>query len=345
MNYKYYTTEDFLKDEGFKDWALKPDPQKDIFWAEVIAAYPEKRQMIQEALGIIRSLHFEEYDGKEDYQKVFRNIITGKKSDTWEKMQKTEKPATERFLWIKVAASVSIIAVLTFLIVSPLQRQETVSKNISYIEKSNPDGRKTTFALSDGTIVTLNSNSRLSYPETFHSGKRAVELTGEAFFNVAENKNLPFVVVTGNTETTALGTSFNIRAWPEDERIDIALVTGKVVVNPKGIDHKGILLEPGEKVVHDVKSNEYFKTSFNLLEETGWREKVIYFKKASLEDFVNKLERWYGVSIRLEGRPQEDWSIDGEFRDVSLEEILSNLSYVNKTEYKIEGKIVTLKFQ
>lgn len=343
MNYKEYKVIDFLKDDGFKDWVLNPDLRKDIFWQETLEAFPEKRQAAEQAAGIIRSLRFEAISGDDDYKDTLRNIIKAKRSDTWNLMQASKgKSSMIYFQLIKVAASISMIIMISFIILNSTPREE-VNQKISMVEKSNPKGRKTTFQLPDGSIVVLNSESKLTFPEVFDSTKRVVELTGEAFFDVAENKEWPFVVVGGNTETTALGTSFNVKVWPEENRTEIALVSGSVKVHHVNDKTEDIWLQPGEKLTHDFQSNQFVVSSFNFLEVAGWKDKILVFKNASLDEFVKRMEKWYDVKFSIIGETNQSWSIDGEFRDISLEEIIKNLSFLYNIEYKIEDKNVTLK--
>ncbi len=343
MNYKEYKVIDFLKDDGFKDWVLNPDLRKDIFWQETLEAFPEKRQSAEQAAGIIRGLRFETLSGEADYKETLRNIIKAKRSDTWNLIQASKGQSSMLYFQLmKVAASISMIIMISFIILNSLPR-EVVEQKISMVEKSNPKGRKTTFQLSDGSTVVLNSESKLTFPEVFDSTKRVVELMGEAFFDVAENKEWPFVVIGGNTETTALGTSFNVKVWPEENRTEIALVSGLVKIHHINDETEDIWLQPGEKVTHDFQSNQFVVSSFNFLEVTGWKDKILVFKNASLDEFVKRMEKWYDVKFLIIGENKQPWSIDGEFKDISLEEIIKNLSFLYNIEYQIEGKNVTLK--
>lgn len=134
-----------------------------------------------------------------------------------------------------------------------------------------------------------------------------------------------------------------IKVWPENNRTEIALISGSVKVHHIADETEDIWLQPGEMVTHDIQSNQFVVSSFNFLEVAGWKDKILIFKGASLEEFVKRLEIWYDVQFNIIGETEETWSIDGEFNDISLEEVIKNLGFLYNIKYKIEGKIVTLE--
>ena len=346
MEYKDFRLIDFLLDEDFKEWVLNPDSNRTLFWDEWLRAYPEKRQEFMKAKEIILKMRFSEVQEEEDFHEVFGKILQGEKSAAGkfiesQKMQRSGMPA-----WLKIAASLSLIIVAIYFFRVSRIGQEENNITVSEIVKNNPKGRKLTFALPDGSIVNLNSESSLFFPETFHPDRREVRLVGEAYFDIKGDSAWPFVVIAGNISTTALGTSFNVRAWPDKTTTDIALVSGIVEVKKINDANPGMLLSPGEKITHDEITDEFTKSKFDLALETGWKDKILVFKNASLGEFVQTVERWYDVEIELQGASPSStaWSIDGEFRDTSLEQVLESLSFVYKINYAINGRKVILKF-
>ncbi|MEQ8553077.1 MAG: FecR domain-containing protein [Cyclobacteriaceae bacterium] len=212
--------------------------------------------------------------------------------------------------------------------------------------KSNPKGIKSVITLSDGSRVTLNSESTISYPRRFHGDKRVVVLEGEAFFEVEKDKEHPFVVVSGNTSTTALGTSFNIRHYPNETESYISLATGKVKVESNaGGRTEGEILLPGEQIVASKDMITFKKKNYDYKEVFLWKEKVIYWNHASWQEIANTLERWYGVSVEVNGLMKEI-SYSGQFDDQSLENVLVSMGYTLGFNHTLNDnkKIVQIEF-
>jgi len=245
----------------------------------------------------------------------------------------------------------AIAATLTLLIVFGyffhLKEEGAKSQNeiasIPILLKENPKGQKATFKLSDGTIVKLNAESSLSFPQKFSGNKRVVELRGEAFFDVQEDKNRPFIIKVGELEAKVLGTSFNINAFPESNEIDIALLTGKLAVNPtKEMKHTSVLL-PTERLVFNKDTKKVYKDHFNEDEVMAWRNGVLLFEKADLSELVQRLERWYGCAFEIkEDNLKKQIAYTGRFDNESLEEVLEGLELATGLKFKLKNKKVML---
>lgn len=241
------------------------------------------------------------------------------------------------------AAVISLIIVVIFYKVSKAPAiQEEVSAEIAMIEKENPSGQKSKIHLPDGSFVWLNAQSRLAYPERFDSLSRQVMLTGEAFFEVTKDAKRPFSVVTGDIKTIALGTSFNIKAYEADPQVQVVLATGKVKV--KSADKQKKYLEPGEgllyhKVNHTISLHEYDVTTL-----TAWKDGILIFNDANFSEIVEKLERWYGVTIQVNGKAEDPISYTAKFNNEYLSNVLESMSFGRPFQYEINDKIVTLKF-
>ncbi len=214
---------------------------------------------------------------------------------------------------------------------------------ISSIEKSTESGQKLSFHLEDGTSVTLNAGSKLSYPANFDEDNRTVELQGEAFFEVRKDASRPFRVITKNVITTALGTSFNINT---KKNIEIALVTGMVSVESLSEEDsmQSVILNPGELATISSNSNVIQKSVFDFRKYISWKDGLIFFKEADYLEIKDYLENWYGVNIYSNKIPETQWKFSGKFEDESLENILSALQFGHNFEYKIEGKKIQLIF-
>ncbi len=241
--------------------------------------------------------------------------------------------------------------ILTFIIFASLALgyfREMQIPTIAGIEmtKGTEPGQKLSFHLEDGTKVILNAGSKLSYPASFDTDNRTVELEGEAFFEVSKDADRPFRVITKNVVTTALGTSFNINAFPERKNIEIALVTGIVSVESisEGDSLQSVILNPGELATISNDNHTILKSGFDFNKYIAWKDGLIYFKDADYLEIKDCLENWYGVRFDANKTPGKKWNFSGKFEDESLENILSALQFGHNFEYKIEGKEIKLIF-
>lgn len=238
--------------------------------------------------------------------------------------------------------------ILVLLVVAYFQFPGKVEQNptIVQIEKSTESGQKLSFHLEDGTKVILNAGSKLNYSSNFGNNERTVLLEGEAFFEVTKDVTRSFKVITESVVTTALGTSFNINAFPSNEKIEIALITGKVSV--ERVEQSGKLisltLNPGEMATVLKGDHIITKSPFNFNQKISWKNGMIFFKDANYLEIVSKLESWYGVDIQTDNIPVKEWKFSGKFEDETLENILISLQFGHEFDYEIKGKNVKLNF-
>jgi len=191
--------------------------------------------------------------------------------------------------------------------------------------------------LSDGTKIYLNAESEIRYASEFSDSLRLVSLKGEAFFEV-QKESRPFVVETQGTKIHVLGTSFNVNQR-KNGALTVALVSGKVSIN----DQQGnqMHLEPSEMMVKEKDGNIH-KTTFDPLEITGWKDKVLVFKRSSLPEVKNKVENWFGVKVQLDGQIDPNWSYSGIYKDETLENVLRGIFLTSGSSYQIEDKNVII---
>ncbi|MFT7032133.1 MAG: transmembrane sensor [Cyclobacteriaceae bacterium] len=247
---------------------------------------------------------------------------------------------------LKIAASVALVAASIFVYYGISQYHSDSQLSTNFIIKENPKGRKSTIFLKDGSKVILNSESSITYDENFSSTSREIVLTGEAFFYVAKNPNKPFIVKSGEISTTALGTSFNVRNF-KNENITVSLIAGKVNVEKTGnhFNHEQNTLLPGEKITYIRSSNEFAKLKYNDSEELLWKDGILSFDQSSIPTAFARLERWYGVSIITNSRDHKDVSYGAIYKDQSLEQVLEAMGFTLNFDYSIEGKKVNINFK
>lgn len=212
-----------------------------------------------------------------------------------------------------------------------------------YVEISTTKGATERIVLADGSTITLNASSRLRYPEKFNGDTRSIYLEeGEAFFKVASDPGRAFIVHSGDVATTALGTSFNIRAYSREKKITVALITGKVKVNHAQKTNPMILL-PSERVSIDCESAFMAKTTFEREDDVvGWKQGFLVFKDASYNEVVAEIENRFNVTVINES-DEIEWHYTGSFKDENLQDIIETICLTKNISYTIKNDSIFLK--
>lgn len=290
-------------------------------------------------------------DEKEQALRKLWNETEGKAdAGTWRSLQHVYErlgiidPQRRRYnLW---GARYAAAAVALFFIVSATffwTRHITMQRMaVNMVEQYIPNGKTEWVELPDGSRAHINSGTTLLYPDVFRGETRTVYLIGEADFKVKKNPNRPFIVRSANMAVTALGTEFNVEAYPEDEEIVATLIDGKVSVNCHGESQDDYILTPGQQVIYNRKTNESRKVNAADIEEvTAWQRGRLVFRGNTMPEIVNALERRYGVlfqySTDLFSGDKYNFSFE---RDATLPEVLNVIKIVTgRFNYTIKGKV------
>ena len=247
-----------------------------------------------------------------------------------------------------------VAAVILIFIVTPLLEYKVLRHNpqaesqydFAKVIKENPAGQKVRINLPDGSIAWLNGASKVGYEAHFDDSIRLVELKGEAFFEVMKDASRPFVVHSGHLWTTALGTSFNINAYPDENTVRISLVSGKVKVENDIGRKKDVTLNPGHEVVyHEEGSNDFEERKFDADEVTGWKEGKLIFKGADYQEVLDRLKIWYGVNITTIGEPPAHFQLTTTYDNETLINILKNIRFGKEFNYELKENELILKFE
>jgi len=225
-----------------------------------------------------------------------------------------------------------------------------------------PAGTRSVISLADGTRVWLNAGSNLTYSQNYNVKKREVNLTGEAYFNVAKDASRPFVVKSAGLEIKALGTAFNVKAYPSDNRFTATLVEGSIVVEGKSRTGKfSHTLKPKQNITlvtvdGTVQSKENVRrvtpgardgemqirkidrievaNDVNTLLYTSWKDRRWVIERASFDSFAEMLERRYNVSIAYDPVEMKDISFTGIIENETLEQVFRILQMSAPLKYK-----------
>lgn len=205
-------------------------------------------------------------------------------------------------------------------------------------------GQRAQVVLPDGSKVWLNSSTKLAYKTSFWKSDRQVDLTGEAYFEVAHDKSAPFIVNSKDIKTCVLGTKFNIRARDMEQRVVTTLLQGSVRIDSPMSAGEGFLLEPGQTL--DVDTHTYKAELIEYPYPTDvlqWMDGRLRFEQASLLDITSNLEKHFDVRFEFVNDQLKSESFTCEFNtDDRIDDILFVLSQTNRFDYKVDGKIVKL---
>ena len=260
------------------------------------------------------------------------------------KKQITEQEATPAKIrkvihWITIfrIAALFLLPLITGITVYQLttntaQNQEMVVK----VDK----GQKAILTLPDGSEVSMNPSSRLSYDAEFNKKERSLQLTGEAFFKVAKDPKRSFIIHAGAISIKALGTSFYVKAYEEDNNVTVALEEGKVAVTT---DTQQYVLLPNECVIYNKKTQMFTKSVITEgVNYSAWKENTLQFNNERLGDIALTLERIYNTQIIFESESLKEQRITGTLKNNNLKSIFNTFMLSCPILYEIEDSVITL---
>ncbi len=270
------------------------------------------------------------------------------RKNTWKKGHRISETKSQKIspFYYRVAAVLAFMLTFTFIAFEYSEHlgQDTPNAAFNIIEKNNLSGVKSTIHLPDGSIVNLNAESSIRFAEGLKDSVRWVELDGEAYFEVAHNKQKPFIVKSRNIYTTAIGTAFNVNAYPDRSSIEVSLVEGKVAVHAQQDENmlNKTFLEAGRQVAY-MENKIVHNGSFDVSDVTGWKDGIIRFTDADYQTVTRQLERWYGVKFEHPD-VEPKWNLDAKFINASLERVLDVIAHSEHVEYQLIEDTVKIKF-
>ena len=207
-------------------------------------------------------------------------------------------------------------------------------KEVVYNTISTPNGGQYQLELADGSLVWLNATSSIRFPTTFIGKERRIEITGEGYFEIAKNREMPFIVAVNGAEVQVLGTHFNINAYNDEDNVRTTLLEGSVKFVSG--DNSNIL-KPGQQF--QLAKNGAFNVAndVNVDEVVAWKNGLFAFENATIEKVMRQFSRWYDVEIEYRGKT-DDLFIAEMRRNIKLSDALKALELTGKVKFDIEGK-------
>lgn len=200
--------------------------------------------------------------------------------------------------------------------------------------------------LADGSVVTLNRDSKINYPEKFSASAREVEIEGEAFFEVQPDPARPFVIHAGEATIKVLGTSFNVSAYPQNNEIEVVVTSGKVQVSKTKAatnQQNDLILDPGDKGVFATESNELRKIRNDNPNYLAWKTRDLIFDKTSLKEVLEQLNKVYRAQVRTADPELDQLLLTAHFENRPLDFILEVIALTHHLEVTNENGQYVLK--
>lgn len=366
-----YTIEELAINDSFIAWCSGQNEKGAAFWNDYLQQHPEQLLTLEEARKLVLELTFmlqkkqHELSADSFQPKHGLYAVPGKALTNPFTKEHPGKFSRRKKVWIAAAAIILLLGTGAWLLYQPPIRQSIIAASTpAPLSVPAPGdnirskkGEYKTLILADGTKVTMNAQSELSVSDGFGTKDRNVRLTGEAFFEVAHNRQLPFIVQVAKYKIKAVGTKFNVKAYSNDRYSETSLLEGKVqiLVNNRGQDEVYKTLRINQKfVLNDsaaaatrLKKQEVVPLSYddaNQNIETAWVDHFLAFDNTPLTEIKNILERKYNTTIVIANTDVAKYRYTASFQNESIDDVLKALQLSYPFSYKKDGtKIIITK--
>lgn len=352
-DYDQFLSADFLSDDFFINHQLDPTLQSTTFWEAWCKEHPHEQW--QQAVSLLEAIRLgldayaQTYLSEETIHQLLIRI-----QQTNARPLKAEVPVA-RFAWIKWVAAASVVSAMgiwwqTKHEVTPYEhRLATLSKTFS--EKVNTTDKPQLIRLPDQSVVSLDPNSRLSYPIDFGQKNRVVYLSGEASFSVAKDAHKPFLVLANELVTKVVGTTFRIRAFSKEDQVRVQVLSGQVSVyrdhaNPAHVQQKGVLLQPNQQVLFTRETDQFDKSLVSqphVIKAPGQLKKSVAFvyNETPISQVLREVKEAYGIEILYNKEALIDCQLTSSMDGLSFDQKLTIIcKTVGATYHIIDGQVV-----
>ncbi len=305
--------------------------------------------------------------GPETVDGDWANILSQITNAKGNRLAKTEIKKTPLFQrsWMQAAALILLVVSLAGgYFIGHSSNKKIENEPLVYNEIVVPKGEKSQLVLSDGTKIWVNAGSKLRFPNRFGGKSREVWLDGEAFFEVAKDKSKPFYVRTSDLNIKVLGTTFNVKAYSDENIIETTLLEGLVSLERKvdsNKDVKEIFLQPNHKAIYlksetSVVTEEIKREIIEPLQArkiiiskpvqteiaSSWKDGKLVFEDETLENIAIKLERHYDVVIHIEDETMKRFHYSGVLKNISIEQAMKAMQLTTEFKFTIKGNQINI---
>lgn len=260
-----------------------------------------------------------------------------------EKKRKRAHFSAAAVILILVGLTFSILFVISQFSINSKAQEASSEIGPRILTKSTPNKRMFRMRLQDGSFVHLNAVSSISYPQEFDEKNREIEILGEAYFDIKRDEARPFKIKVKDYSVQVLGTSFNIKAYDDEEDFSVTVESGTVKVLLNQDDLEPVILTKGQKLIFSVETNEINVATVNSEDELSWRKGILRFNETSMADVEKMIERWYGVDLIIEDQSIYNKTLSGVHQNENLISVIESLTYLTKTNYLIKDNSIIIK--
>lgn len=347
------TIAELLSDESFAGYCRASSPEDIRKWERFVQEHPDKRMIVERARErLIELFNAIAADDLEEQVEVLRKRLEATPPAPVVPMLESERRPRRVLFFLKAGAAAIALFLLGYYGFRQLDRPS--AENLRVFEALN--GERKSIQLPDGSVVTLNAGSSMQMGNGFGISTREIFLEGEAFFDVKPDKHVPFIVHTPAVDVKAVGTAFNVKAYPKDDVVETSLVSGIVEVTLKEKDNARLLLRPNQKLQWTYSGGENSqpdKTEFSYAEkenvtvadmiptddgdrkEIAWTQNKLIFDDDSFEAIGSMLERWYGVKVEFIDETIRSYRFTGKFEKEELGTVLRVLKESRDFNYEL----------
>ncbi len=249
--------------------------------------------------------------------------------------------------WMQVAAI--LLAGTCLFLFKTFKDATNADKPLTYTRITAPYGVKKQFQLPDGTLVYLNSGSQVLISSDYNVKGRNVKLMGEAYFLVKHNAKKPFAIHTDNLIIADIGTSFNVKAYPEEGQIKVAVESGIVKIEKSNFKLKPDTyvnsLTPNQQFVFDKASLRHTLNHIESNDISAWKQNKLRFESASFQDIAFQLQRWYNVSVSLKNTAGKNRRYTVSFNNEPVNNVLKVLRDLSGISYEISNNNIVINLK
>jgi transmembrane sensor len=268
---------------------------------------------------------------------VLNNRIDHVDKDRHLSHKSTRRKLSSTFSIITKIAALLLIAFGIFHLVRPSQKIIDINSNTAIALP---------VTLPDGSLIQLNRYSSVKYPEKFGKTERDVYFWGEAFFDIAADKTKPFVIEVGEARVKVVGTSFNVKANPESDRIEVVVNSGKVLFyteSGNSIKENQVVLDPGDKGVYIKSTHTISKFRNENMNFLSWKTGILTFRETRLPEVLFALNQKFGANFVIRDNELKQLRLTARFDNESLDSVLDGLQLVFDIEIQKNGKDYLIK--
>lgn len=356
-----FSVENLVCDESFQRYCLGSNLEDQILWKERMAQHPEHQVIFAEAQQLVNLLSLNQGSrlhqlkdlrmGIKQRESLQRSLVATADVDLRANAERTKPRKIYQYIG-GVAAAIAII-VSFYLMYNPGLPDPQIRRDQNQVMQIITSGSaiRKTVLLTDGTVITLGKESSIELRKQFDAHKRELWLKGEAFFDVKHDPTSPFTVHTPFDEVKVLGTTFNVKAYPDSQAMETSLIKGRVQVNSMQYLGYSVILKPNQKLisnkVYDLSTDNNPKAHYKVsaLKNTGsggspveikWAQNRLDIDNQPLSVIANKLQNWYGIAIVIRDNQVKDYRYSGIFENETIIKTLEALQLSYPFTFKVE---------